>query len=42
VVGIEQFLWEEKQKWACARCGGVISIHDRVCSTCGREIDDVV
>ena len=38
-IGIEQFLVEEKQKWACTQCGGVISIHDRVCSACGREME---
>lgn len=35
-VGAEQHLLEEKQKWTCAVCGGVISLHDRVCSECGR------
>jgi hypothetical protein len=38
-VGVEQFLLEEKQKWTCTECGGVISLHDRVCSVCGREME---
>ena len=40
-VGIEQFLLEEKEKWACTQCGGLISMHERVCSACGREIEKV-
>ncbi|MEW5868712.1 MAG: DUF3795 domain-containing protein [Chloroflexota bacterium] len=36
-VGAEQFLLEEKQKWACSVCGGVISLHDQVCSQCGKD-----
>lgn len=38
-VGIEQFLSEEKQKWMCAQCGGVVSLHDRICSACGKEVE---
>jgi hypothetical protein len=37
-VGAEQYLLEEKQKWTCTQCGGVISLHDRLCSECGRQI----
>ncbi len=33
-VGVKQFLMEERRKWNCA-CGGVISLHDQVCSECG-------
>ena len=29
--------WEAEQKrWTCPACGGVISLHDRVCSDCGK------
>ena len=31
-------LLEEKEKWTCAQCGGVISLHDRACSECGDEL----
>lgn len=37
-VGAEQYLLEEKQKWTCTQCGGVISLHDRLCSECGMQI----
>ena len=37
-VGVQQFLLEEKQKWTCTQCGGVISLHDRACSECGQTI----
>jgi hypothetical protein len=36
-VGAKQFLNEEREKWTCADCGGVVSLHDRVCSECGKE-----
>jgi hypothetical protein len=35
---VEQHLLEEKQKWTCTGCGGVISLHDRACSECGQTI----
>jgi hypothetical protein len=38
-VGAEQHLLEEKKKWACTQCGGVISLHDRACIECGNELD---
>ena len=41
-VGAEQHLLKEKQKWTCTQCGGVISLHDRVCSECGKEIEEPV
>ena len=36
--GAKQFLMEEKEKWACSHCGGVISLHDRACSKCGQKL----
>ena len=36
-VGAEQHLREENEKWTCAQCGGVVSLHDRACSECGNE-----
>jgi hypothetical protein len=36
-VGAPQFLSEEKDGWTCAACGGVISLHDGVCSECGKQ-----
>ena len=37
-VGAKQFLYEEKEKWTCPVCNGVISLHDRVCSECGKGV----
>jgi hypothetical protein len=34
-LGAEAFLQEERTRWTCADCGGVISLHDGVCSECG-------
>jgi hypothetical protein len=36
-VGAEQYLKEEREKWTCIDCEGVISLHDRVCSECGKK-----
>lgn len=33
-VGAHQYLREESEKWQCDDCGGVISLHDRMCSIC--------
>ena len=38
-IGMEQHLLEEKQKWTCAHCGGVTCIHTRICSECGKEVE---
>jgi hypothetical protein len=37
-IGARQYLIEEKEKWTCPACGGAISLHDRVCSECGRKV----
>lgn len=37
-VGVRKFLQEEKQKWTCAQCGGLICLHDGICSECGKEM----
>ena len=34
--GIELFLENERKRYTCAACGGVISLHDHRCSECGR------
>jgi len=39
-VGAEKHLLEEKEKWTCAACGGVVSLHSRICSECGSELAD--
>ena len=32
--GLEKFMEEQKEKYICQKCGGIISIHDRECSEC--------
>ena len=34
--GIEKFLLNEKEKWICSDCGGIICIHRGYCSECGK------
>ena len=40
-VGAKQHLLEEKEKWTCSQCGGVISLHDRACSECGHALEKI-
>ncbi len=37
--GLERFMEQQKRRYTCPACGGIISIHDRVCSQCGEKID---
>jgi len=32
--GLERFMEQQKGKYTCPKCGGIISIHDRECSAC--------
>jgi hypothetical protein len=36
-AGSQEYLQQEREKWTCVDCAGVISLHDRVCSECGKE-----
>lgn len=35
-LGITAFMTSQQQRYTCPECGGVISLHDRACSECGR------
>ncbi|MBP8016548.1 DUF3795 domain-containing protein [Candidatus Gracilibacteria bacterium] len=34
-IGIGKFIEEEKSKWICSKCCGIISVHRGYCSDCG-------
>ncbi len=36
-LGIDAFLTEELSRWTC-ECGGIISLHDNVCSSCKKRV----
>lgn len=38
--GLEAFMEQQKEKYTCSKCGGIISIHDRECSECQEKMDD--
>lgn len=38
--GFEVFLANEKLRWSCSKCGGVVSVHDGICSECGFNFRD--
>jgi len=33
--GIDTFLIKEKKKWACPKCGGIVTCHGGACLKCG-------
>lgn len=35
---LERFMEEQKEKYTCRKCGGVISLHDRECSECREKL----
>ena len=37
--GLEPFMERQKARYTCRKCGGVISLHDRVCSECREQAD---
>lgn len=37
--GLSEFMKEQKQKYTCPQCGGIISLHDCECSECGKTMD---
>lgn len=37
--GLERFMEQQKERYTCSRCGGIISIHDRECSECQQKIE---
>ena len=34
--GIEQFLKNERKRWKCSTCGGIICVHTKTCYTCNQ------
>lgn len=37
--GISCLMEAHKQKYACSKCSGIISLHDKVCSECGKPLN---
>jgi len=33
-LGIKKFVAEEKSRWACSECGGVVCVHKGYCLAC--------
>jgi hypothetical protein len=36
-LGIRAFVRNEKIRWTCAVCGGLICVHRGCCSNCGKD-----
>lgn len=39
-LGMEVFLEQQKKRYTCPACGGIISIHDAQCSECQMKIQE--
>lgn len=37
-TGVTAFLRQEKKKWTCPSCHGILSLHDGICSECKEVI----
>ncbi len=37
--GIEAFMEQQKLRYTCPKCGGIISIHDQECSECQEKLE---
>ncbi|EDS72755.1 hypothetical protein ANASTE_00465 [Anaerofustis stercorihominis DSM 17244] len=40
--GIGVFILEQREKYKCSECKGIISIHDRVCSECNKDYNEIL
>ena len=36
--GLDCFMKQQKEKYTCPKCGGIISIHDKECSECQEKM----
>lgn len=36
--GIRAFVRNEKVRWSCPGCGGILCVHRDVCVDCGKEM----
>ena len=37
--GLATFVEEEKERWCCSKCGGVICVHRGYCYDCGERVN---
>ncbi len=35
--GIRSFITQEKNRWACSRCGDILCVHKESCMNCGKK-----
>jgi uncharacterized surface anchored protein len=36
-LGVNKFIQNEKIKWTCSECGGIICVHKGYCCSCGKK-----
>ena len=37
-LGVKRFVANEKKRWKCKKCGGVVNVHKAICSSCGSNL----
>jgi hypothetical protein len=37
-IGVSEFIKNEKIRWTCSQCGGIICVHRGYCYTCGKKV----
>ena len=37
--GVTAFMKAQKERYACTACGGIVSLHDNLCSECGARYE---
>lgn len=36
-LGMNAFVKQERSRWQCSKCGGILCVHRNVCPSCGRK-----
>lgn len=36
--GLSAFMRAQRERYTCGRCGGILSLHDAICSECGQAL----
>lgn len=41
-IGVKAFVELERGRWACPRCGALVSVHRETCLACGESVEDTL
>jgi len=40
-TGINKIMDEDKEKWACPECNGIVTIQDKICTDCKKRFEQI-